>query len=156
MDEEALHILLMLGFHRSNREIARRIKREGLMPGQPKILEYLWFHDGASQKDISRECIIDKSTVTSLLKRMENLDLIRKETRPEDQRGVAIFLTDKGWEKAKRIRSFTASTRKCGRTSSRKHASSSWRHFSASWKMKRNGAIEYAAHASFENPYQCL
>ena len=104
MDEEALHILLMLGFHRSNREIARRIKREGLMPGQPKILEYLWFHDGASQKDISRECIIDKSTVTSLLKRMENLDLIRKETRPDDQRGINIYLTDKGWEKAKEIR----------------------------------------------------
>lgn len=104
MDEEALHILLMLGFHRSNREIARRIKREGLMPGQPKILEYLWFHDGASQKDISRECIIDKSTVTSLLKRMEKLDLIRKETRPEDQRGINIYLTDKGWEKAKEIR----------------------------------------------------
>ena len=104
MDEEALHILLMLGFHRSNREIARRIKREGLMPGQPKILEYLWFHDGASQKDISRECIIDKSTVTSLLKRMEKLDLIRKETRPDDQRGINIDLTDKGWEKAKEIR----------------------------------------------------
>ena len=104
MDEEALHILLMLGFHRSNREIARRIKREGLMPGQPKILEYLWFHDGASQKDISRECIIDKSTVTSLLKRMEKLNLIRKETRPDDQRGINIYLTDKGWEKAKEIR----------------------------------------------------
>ena len=104
MDEEALHILLMLGFHRSNREIGRRIKREGLMPGQPKILEYLWFHDGASQKDISRECIIDKSTVTSLLKRMEKLDLIRKETRPDDQRGINIYLTDKGWEKAKEIR----------------------------------------------------
>lgn len=104
MDEEALHILLMLVFHRSNREIARRIKREGLMPGQPKILEYLWFHDGASQKDISRECIIDKSTVTSLLKRMEKLDLIRKETRPDDQRGINIYLTDKGWEKAKEIR----------------------------------------------------
>lgn len=104
MDEEALHILLMLGFHRLNREIARRIKREGLMPGQPKILEYLWFHDGASQKDISRECIIDKSTVTSLLKRMEKLDLIRKETRPDDQRGINIYLTDKGWEKAKEIR----------------------------------------------------
>lgn len=51
------------------------------MPGQPKTLEYLWFHDSASQKDISRECIIDKLTVTSLLKRMEKLDLIRKETR---------------------------------------------------------------------------
>ena len=74
------------------------------MPGQPKILEYLWFHDGASQKDISRECIIDKSTVTSLLKRMEKLDLIRKETRLDDQRGINIYLTDKGWEKAKEIR----------------------------------------------------
>lgn len=104
MDLEALHILLLIGFHRSSREIARYIKKEGLMPGHPKILEYLWFHDGASQKDIGQKCIIDKSTVTSLLKRMEKLELIRKETRPDDQRGVSIFLTKKGWEKAKRIR----------------------------------------------------
>lgn len=104
MDDDALHILLLLGFHRSNREIVRRIKKEGLMPGQPKILEYLWFHNGASQKEIGRECIIDKSTVTSLLKRMEKLDLIRKEVRSEDQRGMSIFLTEKGWEKARYIR----------------------------------------------------
>lgn len=84
MDQEALHILLLIGFHRSNREISRYIKQEGLMPGQPKILEYLWFHDGASQKEIGQECIIDKSTVTSLLKRMEKLELIRKEPRPDD------------------------------------------------------------------------
>ena len=104
MDQEALHILLLIGFHRSNREIGRYIKQEGLMPGQPKILEYLWFHDGASQKEIGQECIIDKSTVTSLLKRMEKLELIRKEPRPDDQRGVSIFMTEKGREKAKRIR----------------------------------------------------
>lgn len=104
MDLEALHILLLIGFHRSNREIGRYIKQEGLMPGQPKILEYLWFYDGASQKEIGRECIIDKSTVTSLLKRMEKLELVRKEIRPDDQRGVSIFLTEKGFEKAKRIR----------------------------------------------------
>ena len=91
MDQEALHILLLIGFHRSNREIGRCIKQEGLMPGQPKILEYLWFHDGAGQKEIGQECIIDKSTVTSLLKRMEKLELIRKETRLDDQRGVSIF-----------------------------------------------------------------
>lgn len=104
MDQEALHILLLIGFHRLNREIGRYIKQEGLMPGQPKILEYLWFHDGASQKEIGQECIIDKSTVTSLLKRMEKLELIRKEPRPDDQRGVSIFMTEKGREKAKRIR----------------------------------------------------
>ncbi|MCQ5263723.1 hypothetical protein NE560_11570, partial [Megasphaera massiliensis] len=40
----------------------------------------------------------------SLLKRMEKLELIRKETRHDDQRGVSFFLTKKGCEKAKRIR----------------------------------------------------
>lgn len=82
MDLEALHILLLIGFHRSSREIARYIKKEGLMPGQPKILEYLWFHDGASQKDIGQKCIIDKSTVTSLLKRMENWNSFEKKLVP--------------------------------------------------------------------------
>ena len=44
MDQEALHILLLIGFHRSNREISRYIKQEGLMPGQPKILELSLIH----------------------------------------------------------------------------------------------------------------
>lgn len=91
MDLEALHILLLIGFNRSTREIGRYTKQEGLMPGQPKILEYLWFHDGAGQKEIGQECIIDKSTVTSLLKRMENWNSSAKKAVPMTNAACLFF-----------------------------------------------------------------
>lgn len=100
MDTNALHILLMLGFYRSNKRIVQHITKEGLMPGQPKILECLRLHEGCSQKEIAEECILDKSTVTSLLKRMEKAGYIRKEPKPDDQRSISIFLTPLGKEKA--------------------------------------------------------
>lgn len=103
MDENALHILLMLGFFRSNREILHRIVALDLMPGQPKILECLQRHDGCSQKEIGHFCILDKSTVTSLLKRMEGAGLIRKEPEPQDQRSLRVYLTETGRQKGKQV-----------------------------------------------------
>lgn len=100
MDERELHVLLMLGFYRSNREIVKETTSSGRMPGQPKILEFLWSHDGCSQKQISQGCVLDKSTVTSLLKRMEKLGLVRKEYQCGDLRSTCIFLTEAGREKA--------------------------------------------------------
>lgn len=104
MEEEALHILLLLGFNRSNRELIRQTAAGGLMPGQPKILEYLWQHNGCNQKDIGQYYILDKSTVTNLLKRMEKMGLIYRQKQEEDQRGISVFLTPEGWEKAAWVR----------------------------------------------------
>ena len=39
MLEEELHYLLMRAFHVSNREVAARVRQDGLLPGQPKVLE---------------------------------------------------------------------------------------------------------------------
>ena len=41
MLEEELHYLLMRAFHVSNREVVARVRQDGLLPGQPKVLEYL-------------------------------------------------------------------------------------------------------------------
>ena len=59
MDENELHVLLMLGFYRSNREIVKQTTNSGLMPGQPKILEFLSSNDGCNQKEISRGCVLE-------------------------------------------------------------------------------------------------
>ena len=69
MLEEELHYLLMLAFHCSNREVVARVRKNGLLPGQPKLLEYLHGHDGCTQKQLGEGCALDKSTVTSLLAR---------------------------------------------------------------------------------------
>ena len=100
MTQPSLHLLLLEAFLRSNRELTKKLPQAGLLPGQPKILEFLLTHDGCSQKDISEGCILDKSTVTSLLKRMEAAALISKKPDASDQRSSLIYLTDLGKQKA--------------------------------------------------------
>lgn len=100
MTQSSLHLLLLEAFLRANRELTKKLPEAGLLPGQPKILEFLLRNDGCSQKDISEGCILDKSTVTSLVKRMEAAALINKQTDINDQRSSLIYLTDLGKQKA--------------------------------------------------------
>ena len=48
--EETFHYLLMANQAAFRREVFQRLKGSGLTSGQPKILDYLGNHDGASQK----------------------------------------------------------------------------------------------------------
>lgn len=45
-----LHYLLLLAFNRSNKAIVRQTAKGDLLPGQPKILEFLWEHPDCTQK----------------------------------------------------------------------------------------------------------
>ena len=51
-----LHYLLLLAFNRSNKAIVRQTAKGDLLPGQPKILEFLWEHPDCTQKEISLGC----------------------------------------------------------------------------------------------------
>lgn len=98
MLNEELHFLLLKSFHHSNKEIVQQILSLGMLPGQPKILEYLLEHDGAIAKEISSACVIDKSTITGLINRMEKRGLIYKKNHHLDRRACHIYLTEKGIE----------------------------------------------------------
>ena len=76
---QELHYLLLVGYQYSSRAIIKQTNARQLMPGQPKILEFLLEHNGCTQREIGEGCALDKSTVTSLLYRMEDLGLVRKE-----------------------------------------------------------------------------
>ncbi|WP_201330007.1 MarR family winged helix-turn-helix transcriptional regulator [Lactobacillus nasalidis] len=79
-----------------------------LFPGQPKVLQVLLEHDGEKARDIGRQCVMDKSTMTGLLKKMEARGLITRRVSNEDKRVVNIFLTEKGREKAKQVNAIGA------------------------------------------------
>lgn len=96
MSQNNLHYLLMLGFNRSNHAITSQTGKWELLPGQPKILEFLLEHNGCTQKEISRGCALDKSTVTSLLSRMEAKGLLTRCPAEGDRRHVRVFLTESG------------------------------------------------------------
>ncbi len=97
---DELHFLLLKAFNVSSRQIQAQTAELGLTPGQPKVLEYLLEHDGSCARSICREFAIDKSTMASLLPRMEKAGLVRREPSETDRRTSLIWLTDKGRELA--------------------------------------------------------
>lgn len=105
-----LHRCFLIGQHHANKIIVRRTSRLSLMPGQPKILEYLHSHDCCTQKEIGEGCFLDKSTVTSLLSRMESTGLICKSPHPSDGRVTMVTLTEKGRRLAGQVLHIMADT----------------------------------------------
>lgn len=101
------HFLLMRCFNLCNHQITREITAIGLFPGQPKILECLREQDGAKPKDIGLHCGIDKSTMSSLLRKMEEKELIIRCPDKTDRRAVRIWLTDSGRAAAEKVASIT-------------------------------------------------
>ncbi|MDO4285453.1 MAG: MarR family transcriptional regulator [Eubacteriales bacterium] len=91
-----LHFLLMKSFHSCNKAIIKKTAELSLLPGQAKVLECLLECDGLTPKEIARRCSIDKSTITGLLKKMEEKYLIDRIGDSDDRRAVQIMLTEEG------------------------------------------------------------
>ena len=94
--EKALHRLLLSATATLNRNLFRKLSGTGLTSGQPKVLDFLSFHNGCEQKDIASACEIESSTVTSLLSRMEESGLVERKTLNGNRRSLCVSLTDKG------------------------------------------------------------
>lgn len=77
--------------------------RIDLLPGQPKVLECLREQDGLSPREIGTLCCIDKSTMTSLLAKMERQNLIFRSDNPKDRRAIHIWLTPLGRSRAEQV-----------------------------------------------------
>lgn len=76
--------------------VINRANKLNLMPGQPKILDYLKEHNGSSLSEISRGCFLSNPTVTGLIERMEKTGLVERRHKQGDKRTSYIFLTQKG------------------------------------------------------------
>ena len=83
---ESLHYLLMKAHAMMQRCIFAEAQKIGLSSGQPKVLDYLYSHEGSDQKTIAAYCEIEPATLASILLRMEQKQLIerRQEHSGED------------------------------------------------------------------------
>lgn len=101
--EESFHYLLMASQSVLHKRLLANLRDTGLTTGQPKVLEYLAGHDGASQIEIARACHIEAATLTSVLNRMEEKGLIERRTLHGNRRTFYIFLTPQGAELAEQV-----------------------------------------------------
>ena len=91
--DKSLHYLLMATHSLFQKKVFSGLSDLG--PGQPKILDYLGLHDGSVQRRIAQGCQIDPATLTGLLTRMEEKQLI--------ERSFHVYLTPLGWKKQREV-----------------------------------------------------
>lgn len=115
MLDEELHFLLIQCYNHNNRLLARKTAAADLhlLVGQPKILECLWEKDGRTPKELGVQCALDKSTITSLLSKMEQQQLVFRRAHDTDRRSVKIFLTEEGRKKAAVLKEIGAEVDAC-------------------------------------------
>lgn len=92
----SFHYLLMANQALFQKSLFDKIKHSGLTSGQPKILDYLKEHNGASQKEIAAGCHIEAGSLTSVLNRMEEKGIIERCMLNGNRRTYHIFLTKEG------------------------------------------------------------
>lgn len=68
----------------------------GITYPQYLVLMVLWEKDGKTVKDLGEMLFLDSGTLTPLLKRMENAELLIRRRSKKDERKVRIHLTEKG------------------------------------------------------------
>lgn len=76
----------------------------GLSSGQPKILDFLSFQEGCTQKELAVGCGVEPATISVLLDSLEKQGFIEKRIAKDNRRVFLIFLTEKGREKYRDIR----------------------------------------------------
>ena len=91
----AFHYLIMAEHAMLQKGLLIRLKGTGLTLGQPKVLDYLKEHNGASQKEIARGCHIEAGSLTSILNRMEDKGIVERRMLNGNRRSSYIFLTEK-------------------------------------------------------------
>ena len=94
--DDSFHYMSMINHMTIQKKLMEQLKDTGLTLGQPKVLDYLKDHDGVSQKEIAAGCLIEAGSLTSILNRMEEKDLIERKMLNGNRRTFHIFMTESG------------------------------------------------------------
>lgn len=91
---------LCFALYACSREITKLYKPHldnlGITYTQYVTLLALWDKDNLTVKELGNKLYLDSGTLTPLLKKLENMDIVKRVRDKEDERNVYAKLTDKG------------------------------------------------------------
>lgn len=99
---------LFRALHRLNRQMHRTYHREGhgkggVYHGQANLLLLILQNDGASQRDLAEQMDVRPSSMTEMLAKLEQNNLLVRKQDDKDQRVVRVYLTEEGKAAAAKI-----------------------------------------------------
>ena len=69
-----------------------------MLPGQPKVIDFLLTVESAYQKEIADACLMEPATLCLILEKMEYSGLVKREKLPDNRKNIVVSLTAKGRE----------------------------------------------------------
>lgn len=103
LDQRELNLLLVKVGAVHRRRSTYEFMKCNLTAGQPRMINYLFEHNGCIQREIAADCHMEPASVTSVLNSMEKSGLVEKRPVKGDKRALEVWLTNKGLEKKKVI-----------------------------------------------------
>ena len=86
--------------HKASRQLSVYLEAQteplGVSPGDGHLLTYLRSYAPVTVGELVRVFGLKQSTLTSLLDRLEQAGLVRREIKPDDRRSFLIHITDDG------------------------------------------------------------
>ena len=71
--------------------------------GQARILAYLSSHSSVTQKEIADRCMLDVTTMSRVLNKLEEMGLLSRQRDPGCRRAYQIGLTEAGRQKSEEV-----------------------------------------------------
>ncbi|WEF33010.1 MarR family winged helix-turn-helix transcriptional regulator [Pseudoduganella chitinolytica] len=99
-----------------NKLYRKLLRQLDLTYSQYLVMMVLWQHDEQTVSDLGEKLFLDSATLTPLLKRMEQAELVTRTRSASDERQVIIALTERGSalrEKAKAIPACVLNASQC-------------------------------------------
>ncbi len=98
--EDTIHYQLLASHTLFRKIFLKRIKAiyPDLLPGQPKVIDFLIHCGSACQREIAEACLLEPPTLIPILEKMEKAGLIRREKRPDNRKNSIVTLSEKGTE----------------------------------------------------------
>ena len=96
--EDSLHYNLLAAHTLFQKTFLHRLNREypELLPGQPKIIDYLMSHPRSFQRKIAEGCLIEPATLSPILEKMERSGLIRRDKAADNRKNSIVSLSENG------------------------------------------------------------
>ena len=77
------------------------------------VMMYFWKQKRSNVKDLGKALMLDPSTLTPLLKKLENKGYLKRERSAEDERNLEVTMTEKGMELREKALSIPERMGKC-------------------------------------------
>jgi MarR family transcriptional repressor of mepA len=80
------------------------LDQTGLFRGQGMLLKFLVHHDGMTHSEIAERLEISPAAVTKVIKRLEEQNMLKRQSDPKDDRISRVFIQPEGKRVADNIR----------------------------------------------------